>query len=202
MTNSALSVVRLYMSDFNRLNDTPATIPKALHSHATAVMNQVHNSITVKKPRVGTSKKALLLKPLAKVTSEILSSQIDNASPMQLDSSICERMPQKLDKNAVLEEYNAKYATSSTGPVVPMSKQGKRIKSYSISLPNHRQLVKDSTMKPSLGKQYRIKDLQLCDVAVSLVKFCIAWNEQDVLQIMSVLNTKYNMMVKEVVRLA
>jgi len=168
-----------------------------------AVMIGVHDSITVKKPN-GKRKRETIAKPIEKFSS-LLSSRLDSAinSSTQPNSGIHERMPGKLDKNAVLEKYNAKYATSSTGPVVPMSKQGKRIQSYSTSIPNHHQLVKDCPMKPSSSKQYRIKyeDLQLCDVAVLVVKYCIESNEPNVLRTMSALNTKYNVMVKEVVRL-
>ena len=200
MTNSAFVCYLSLLPDPTSLNDTQVIIPKA--SHAAAVMNQVHNSVTVKKPQSGMRRRVRVLKPLVKLTSDILSSQNETTSVDQSDSGIVERMPHKLDKNTVLEEYNAKYATPLSGPVVPMSKQGKRIKSYSTTLPNHHQLVKHCTMRPSFSKQYRIEDLKLCDVAVPVVKFCIEWGEQAILQGISLVNKKYNMMVKEVTRLS
>ena len=72
MTNSAFVCYLSLLPDPTSLNDTQVIIPKA--SHAAAVMNQVHNSVTVKKPQSGMRRRVRVLKPLVKLTSDILSS--------------------------------------------------------------------------------------------------------------------------------
>ena len=104
-------------------------------------------------------------------------------------------------KNEILAIYQDKFSSGSTKSLVSSS-QGKRIASYKSQLPSNHRLVRDCKMKPSLDIQYRVEDLQLSDIAVSIVKrWSLYFGSNHGLWKLACLNKLWHKMVSEVLRL-
>ena len=104
-------------------------------------------------------------------------------------------------KNEILATYQEKFSSGSTKSLVSTS-QGKRIASYKSQLPSNHHLMRDCKMKPSLKIQYRVDDLQLSDIAVSIVKrWSLYFGSNHGLWKLACINKLWHRMVSEVLRL-
>ena len=77
------------------------------------------------------------------------------------------RLGLEIDKKGILDEYSSRFGDLSA---VVTKKQGERISLYQKHPPNNARLVCDHKMKPSLKKQYQVRDLTLNNVVVNLVR--------------------------------
>jgi len=130
---------------------------------------------------------AKAVKSLVLATSNLsVSNQVENSSSKDLSAEVaaasCKESNSNLTqlvcgfksltmkkKDDLLLSYQNRFKSSTSKSLVSSS-QGERISSYKNNLPSNTRLVRDCKMKPSLDVQYRVDDLSLCDVAVSIVK--------------------------------
>ena len=77
------------------------------------------------------------------------------------------RLGLEIDKKDILDDYSSRFGSFSA---VVTKKQGERISLYQKHPPNNARLVCNHKMKPSLKKQYRVRDLTLNNVVVNLVR--------------------------------
>ncbi len=115
----------------------------------------------------------------------------------------------KLNKNNILDEYEKLFSTNKKKIT---TKKGERTTSFHHQFPSNARLLKKCKMKPSLKHQYRVDTLGLQDVAVSLTKWAFskskdkhgvvtAMVDQELLSKLKSINSRYNLMVNEVIRL-
>ncbi len=115
----------------------------------------------------------------------------------------------RLDKDGILETYESQHQVNKKSIT---AKKGERTTSFRHQFPSIARLLKRCKMKPSLNHRYRVDTLGLQDVAVSLTKWAFSKSkdehgvvtevvDQELLSCMKCISSKYNLMVKEVIRL-
>jgi hypothetical protein len=157
------------------------------YSFGCLVYRSVHDSIMPNKTKLITS-------------NLILSAQELNVLKSAFESSVAPKISQRIDKNDIISKYNkACHQKRHVGQVTYITKGEPT--TPTTTYPTILQLVRNCLMKPSLDHQYRVKDLSLDNIVVIVLQKFEDYLSREDVNNLAKLNSLYQEMVTNVIRL-
>ena len=127
-----------------------------------------------------------------------------NTLKMACLNSTSQKLSDKIDKNAIISEYNVSCQKCGIKEKVATITKGEPTTiptTIPTSYPTISQLVRGCSMKPSMNHQYRVKDLKLDHVIIKLIKSSKSFLTDEDITNLSEVDSLYREMISDVAEL-